>query len=395
MKRFLQAMLVAGMVSALAGSAFAGSVLDALGPGDHLVTLTNSGTSYAHQDGFATSSVTPAGAGESNVGAVVVDGTGKIVRATVLQNSIVFGGGKIIFDVDGTQVNDGITNSNELTFAFGNLFETTIAYTGGDAISATGAVSSTDSLTGLTPGGTGNEFTDSNLSGTIDIGAIFDLDGTYGDYNRTAGNLNDRPFLAIWEDTTPDFTPQQTPSTDADGDTAPGVKVDNYWVGDPNAPVDMDNSGLEANAVKESDPNLVNFSFGGLLALFVFDTVPVQDRIASITSIHTTDPAKSEVGLYGRNAAGTEPLVGTDAKVELIGGRLFSILAGGSNTLFVMSGGYIFDPTDNSIVTVTMEFKQGPILEGRVSIVPEPTSIALLLSSVLGLGGVRVWRRKK
>lgn len=393
MKRFLQAVLVAGMVSALAAPVFAGSVLGAITPGTtDTIKFSNVGGTFAHQDVFATSPVTAAvSATETSIGAVVENkASGDIVRATFLQNSIVFGGGKVAFNLNGNPV----PTSNELTFSFGNLFETAVAYTAGDAITATGAVSSLDSLTGLTPGGTGLEFTDTNGNGFIEAGGIFDLDGTYGDYNRTAGNLNDRPFLAIYEDSTPDFTSERTPTADNDAD---GIKVDNYWVGDPNAPVDMDNGGAEANSVRESPVAFTDFSFGGLLALFAFDTVPLQNQIATVTSIDVANPdTNSRVDIVGRNLAGTQPVSNTPCQVELIGGRLFSILAPGSNTFFQMEAHYVFDPTDGSNVTTTMEFEDGATLRGKITVlpIPEPASIALLLSSVLGLGGVRVWRRK-
>jgi len=388
-KRFLQAVLVAGMVCALAGPVFAGSVLDALTAGNSVVGFSPASTTYAHQDMFATSPVTAAGAGEIASGSAVVSTAAgnPILRATLLANSILYGGSVARFNINATPV----VTSNELTFAFGNLYETVVPYAAGDLLFATGAVGTKDSLTGAVGAGTGKEYKDNDGDGFIEIGSIFDLDGTYGDYNRDGvTDAKDRPFLAIFEDTTPDFTVTSTPADFDDGGAGP--RVDGYWVGDPLVPVDI---AADANGIRESRPELTDYSFGGLLALFVFDTVPTGKKIATTTVIDVNDPFNSTVNITGSTADGSAPAPGTNAQVQLIGGRLFSILAGGSNKIFKMEGHYTFDPTDGSDVTMVMEFHDSPTIDGKITVIPEPASIALLLSSVLGLGGVRVWRRKK
>jgi hypothetical protein len=403
----------------MAAPGFAAStVLDSLPGGVHDVQFGGNAPTFAHSDHFAVSPVTAAGAGQSSSGAVVYSdfnsngvfnsGADRILRATLAKTSILYGGGEATFSVDGSAV----VTSNELTFAFGNLQETTSAlHSGGDGSGTTGSVSIFDSLLGGAPAaGTGVEFTDTDAGDTIEMGSVFDLDGTYGDYNRDGsddadggrptdsyGTDKDRPFLAVWEDVSPDYTPEQIPSSDADAD-ASGVTVDNLWVGNPEAPVDITGDG---NATAEADTGLTDMSgFSKLLALFVFDTdLPTGKRpFATITTIDVLSPNLSNVQIVGLNTTTLRPQSNTTATVELVGGRLYDVLCPDNRWLFTLSGQYQFDPLDGSDVRFEFEFFDTPTLRAEVERcgrTPEPTTMALFLTSTLGLAGISIRRRRK
>jgi hypothetical protein len=416
--------LALAAVFGLALPAWAGSVTGALTPGTHTVQFGGAAPTFAHQDSFATTSVTPAGApGDPataiTVGPVVFNdvngngsfdvGTDTVLRVTIANTSILYGGGEATFTVDGS----GIVTSNELTFAFGNLFETTSqVHPGGageDTVTVAGGVGLIDSLTGVAGVGAGAEISDSNGDTLIQFGSLIDLDGVYGDYNRDGVvDAADRPFLAVWESDPAlggiDYLPQQSPSTDADADLAPGVTVDNLWVGDPwtgpvGSPVDIVNAGLEANATAEADPGLTDDSYGKLLALFALDTALPAGALpmATVTTINTVNPnlpAGSGVDISGVNPVSGLPQPGTVATVELVGGRLLDLLTVGSNTFFTLSGHYQFDPLDGSSFLSFLEFSNTPTLRGTITVIPEPTTLALFLTSAAGLAGIRLRRRR-
>jgi hypothetical protein len=420
----------------LAAPASALSVLSGLSEGDHTIGFSGSGTTFAHSDQFATSPVTPAAsppdpATAINLGAAVVNdlagngvfdlGVDTILRATLAQQSILYGGGHAIFSVDFVDIITG----TELTFAFGNLQETTVAAAGGDGAPALGAVTILDALTASAGAGTGAELSDTDGDGDIEFGSVFDLDGSYGDYNRDgvddadgAGD-RDRPFLAIWESNADTYKAQGAPTFDADDDDVDGdtnlvnllgIKppaVDNLWVGDPwtgplGSPVDI--AGIEfgpmavGNATPEADPGLTDDSYGKLLALFAFDTVgalglPAFATITSVNTAPTVASPFSKVDIVGLNAG--VPDASKLARVELVGGRLLDLLTYGSNRIFTLDGDYQFDPVDGSVHWSFLEFSNNPTLLAPVTVIPEPATMGLLLTSMVGLAGVGLRRRKR
>ncbi len=429
-KRGLLLVGAVAIVAFLAAPASATSVTSGLSAGDHYVGFSGSGTTYAHSDHFAITPVSQAGtvAGDPataiNLGAAVIDdknGDGAftlnldvILRATLAQQAILFGGGEAIFSVDFSDVITG----TELTFVFGNLQETTVAATSGDGAPTLGGVGVQDALTGAVAGGVGAELADTDTDGSIEFGSVFDLSGgPYGDYNRDGvANAADRPFLAIWESNGDTYNAQVSPSFDADDDDNDGdtdltgalghpPTVDNLWVGDPwtgplGSPVDI--AGLEFGALvntrPEADPGLTDDSFGKLLALFAFDTVAgLFPEFATITSVLTAPISAnplSKVEIVGVNPGGS-PDASLTAHIELVGGRLFDLLTPSSNTFFTLTGDYHFDPVDGQDHTFFLEFSNNPTLNGPVTIIPEPATLSLLLTSALGLAGVGLRRRKR
>jgi hypothetical protein len=391
------------------------SVLSKLTPGPHTLQFGGLSPTFAHSSDFAITPVTGPGApgdpaGATALGAVVFDDVGgdgfftigpdTLLRATLATSSTLYGGGEArLTDVLGL---GAIDTGTELTFAFGNLRETTtLVHPGGAAVDsplAVGAVTILDALRGGVAAGVGSELSDSNADGFIKFGSTFDLDGSYGDYNQDgvddadgAGD-RDRPFLAIWESNANTYTPNQTPVTDNDAD---GIRVDDLWVGDPwtgalGSPVDIVADG---NLVAEADPGLTDDSYGKLLALFAFDTGPLPvggARFGTITSLSTINPSiNSRVDIVGINAGTGLPDAATLATVELIGGRLLDILEPWSNTFFTLSGQYQFDPLDGSIATAFLEFTNTPTLIGQVTVIPEPATLALVGLGVLALASRR------
>jgi hypothetical protein len=413
-KRVLSVVGALAILAFLAAPASAVSVLDSLSAGDHIVQFGGAAPTFAHVDTFATGSVTPAGGADPataiTVGPVVFDDVGgdglftvgadTILRVTLATNSILYGGGEATFTIDGT----GISAGTELTFAFGNLYGTeTLVHPGGagvDPVTA-GVVTGVDSLLGAALGAIGgSEFSDGNADGFIQFGSTYDLDGVYGDYNRDGvADAKDRPFIAVWESHANTYTPEQSPTTDPDAD---GITVDNLWVGDPwtgplGTPVDIVGDG---NAVAEADPGLTDDSHGKLLALFALDTVLPFGALpfGTVTTINTLNPnipAGSGVDITGVNAVSGLPQAGTVATVELVAGRLYDLLTAGSNRFFTLSGHYQFDPLDGSSATTFLEFSNTPTLRGQITVIPEPATLALFLTSIGGLAGLRLRRRKR
>jgi hypothetical protein len=417
-KTVLSVVGVLAVLVFLAAPASAVSVTSGLTPGDHVVQFGGVAPTFAHADVFATSNVTPAGApgdpvGATNLGAVVFDdvngngafdvGQDKILRVTLATNSILYGGGEATFTVDGGPINTG----TELTFAFGNLYATEVqVHPGNGSVDATtaGVVTGLDALlcAPLAAIG-GTEFADTNADNFIDFGSVYDLDGVYGDYNRdgvATPDFRDRPFIAVWESDANTYSPNQSPVTDADGD---GVTVDDLWVGDPwtaplGAPVDVSGDG---NAIADADPGLTDDSYGKLLALFALDTVlPVGGlRFGTATSVNALDPTNpatpSRVDIVGVNNGSGLPWPGKAATVELVGGRLFDLLTPSSNKFFSLTGQYQFDPLDLSPYCTWLEFTNTPTLRGGVTVIPEPATLGLLLTSMGGLAGLRLRRRKR
>jgi hypothetical protein len=248
------------------------------------------------------------------------------------------------------------------------------------------------------------KFVDSDDDVQIEFDTIYDFNvveggGLYYDRNRdgevhdvrldmdeTDADKSDRAYFVVYETDDGTFAPLNNPSgLDCDGD---GREVDDYWLGNPFAPVDADNPatcrGADGGVGRESCPDITSVGTLGEL-LIVAEALNFRAR----NTVDMTPPPGQGQQLFIKHV-GEYDLVVTD-------GRLYDYYVANSpypedyfSINGIMNASFTYG-LGNPDLTRYMEWTD----DGTVHIysvpIPEPTGAVLLLGSVVGM----IVRRKR
>jgi hypothetical protein len=246
-------------------------------------------------------------------------------------------------------------------------------------------------------------FVDANDDSMITFDTLYDFDvdeagGLYYDRNRDGevhdvlmnadevdADKSDRPFIAVYETDDGTLAPLNNPSgIDADGD---GREVDDYWVGNPFAPVDADavdhcrgtDGGTGPEAEYDSpahDP--YDLTSTGTLGEPLFVGEPAHFKVRNLVDM--TPPAGQGQQLYVEHT-GEYDLQVTDGRLYdyyVDNGAVPTSIKGIWNASFTYDFG-------NPDLTRYMEWTDDGTVHLYSTPVPEPAGALLLLGSLAGL----------